>query len=71
LENDRGLTHVAAHGSYALLLALFCGILTYTVGIFEGLIVVLGIHLFINFVIFRHDHVPWIEMMKRFAHQVW
>jgi MFS superfamily sulfate permease-like transporter len=37
-----GLVHVASHGSYALLLALFCGILTYTVGIFEGLIVVLG-----------------------------
>ena len=64
-----GLTHVASHGSYALLLALFCGILTYTVGIFEGLIVVLGLHLFINFVIFRHDHVPFLEMMKRFAHR--
>jgi MFS superfamily sulfate permease-like transporter len=64
-----GLTHVAAHGSYALLLALFCGILTYTVGIFEGLIVVLGIHLFIHFVIFRHEHMPWIEMLKKFAHK--
>jgi MFS superfamily sulfate permease-like transporter len=64
-----GLTHVASHGSYALLLALFTGILTYTVGIFEGLIVVLGIHLFINFVIFRHEHMPFIEMLKRFAHR--
>ena len=62
-----GLTHVASHGSYALLLALFCGILTYTVGIFEGLIVVLGIHLFINWVMFTHDHVPFIDMMKKFA----
>jgi MFS superfamily sulfate permease-like transporter len=64
-----GLVHVAAHGSYALLLALFCGILTYTVGIFEGLIVVLGVHLFINFVIFRHDHIPIVEILKRFAHK--
>jgi MFS superfamily sulfate permease-like transporter len=64
-----GLVHVAAHGSYALLLALFCGILTYTVGIFEGLIVVLGIHLFIHFVILRHEHMPWIEMLKKFAHK--
>jgi MFS superfamily sulfate permease-like transporter len=60
-----GLVHVASHGSYALLLALFCGILTYTVGIFEGLIVVLGIHLFINFVIFRHEHIPMIEILKK------
>ncbi len=64
-----GLTHVASHGSYALLLALFCGILTYTVGIFEGLIVVLGIHLFIHYVLFRHAHMPVLEMLKRFAHK--
>jgi MFS superfamily sulfate permease-like transporter len=64
-----GLVHVASHGSYALLLALFCGILTYTVGIFEGLIVVLGIHLFINFVLFRHAHIPLIEILKKFAHK--
>jgi MFS superfamily sulfate permease-like transporter len=64
-----GLVHVASHGSYALLLALFCGILTYTVGIFEGLIVVLGVHLFINFVIFRHDHIPLVEILKKFAHK--
>ncbi|MDZ4403193.1 SulP family inorganic anion transporter [Prosthecobacter sp.] len=60
-----GLVHVASHGSYALLLALFCGILTYTEGIFEGLIVVLVLHLFINFVIFRHEHIPMIDILKK------
>jgi len=60
-----GLVHVASHGSYALLLALFCGILTYTVGIFEGLMVVLGLHLFIHFVIFRHEHIPILEILKK------
>jgi hypothetical protein len=64
-----GLVHVASHGPYALLLALFCGILTYVVGIMEGLIVVLALHLFINFVIFRHDHIPLIEILKKFAHK--
>ncbi len=64
-----GLVHVAAHGRYPLLLALFCGILTYTEGIFEGLIVVLILHLFINFVIFRHEHIPLIEILKKFAHK--
>jgi hypothetical protein len=44
-----GLTHVASHGSYALLLALFCGILTY--------------------VLFRHEHMPVLEMLKRLAHK--
>jgi MFS superfamily sulfate permease-like transporter len=62
-----GLVHVAAHGRYELILALFCGILTYTVGIFEGLLVTLGVHLFVNFVIFRHEHLPLLQMLKRLA----
>lgn len=64
-----GLVHVASHGPYALLLALFCGLLTYFEGIMEGLVVVLVLHLFINFVIFRHDHIPLIEILKKFAHK--
>jgi MFS superfamily sulfate permease-like transporter len=59
-----GLVHVAEHGRYPLLLALFCGILTYVVGIFEGLIVVLALHLFINFVIFRHERIPFVQIVK-------
>jgi len=64
-----GLVHVASHGPYALLLALFCGLLTYFEGIMEGLIIVLALHLFINFVIFRHDHIPLLEILKKFAHK--
>jgi hypothetical protein len=64
-----GLVHVASHGMYALLLALFCGILTYTEGIMEALIIVLVVHLFINFVIFRHDHIPLIDILKKFTHK--
>jgi hypothetical protein len=64
-----GLVHVASHGPYALLLALFCGLLTYFEGIMEGLIIVLALHLFINFVIFRHDHIPLLDILKKFAHK--
>ena len=62
-----GLVHVAAHGRYELILALFCGILTYTVGIFEGLLVTLGVHLFVNFVIFRHEHLPLLKILRKLA----
>lgn len=62
-----GLVHVAAHGRYELILALFCGILTYTVGIFEGLLVTLGVHLCVNFVIFRHEHLPLLKILKKLA----
>lgn len=49
-----GLLHVAHHGPYALLLATFCGLLVYKVGIFEGLLIALAVHAVINYVIFRH-----------------
>jgi len=62
-----GLIHVASHGRYALILALFCGILTYTEGIFEGLLVTLVLHTFINYVIFRHEHIPLLQMLKTFV----
>jgi len=48
-----GLLHVAHHGPYALLLATFCGLLVYKVGIFEGLLIALAIHAIIYYVIFR------------------
>ncbi|MBN2866246.1 MAG: SulP family inorganic anion transporter [Thiotrichales bacterium] len=49
-----GLLHVAHHGPYALLLATFCGLLVFKVGIFEGLVITLVLHAVINFVIFKH-----------------
>ena len=47
-----GLLHIATFGPYALLLASVCAGLVFQVGIFEGLIVTLGIHGLINYVIF-------------------
>ena len=47
-----GLLHVAQFGPYALLLGSLCGILVFKVGIFEGLLITLGLHAVINYVIF-------------------
>lgn len=49
-----GVLHTAQHGPYALLLATLCGLLVFKVGIFEGLIITLGIHAIIYYVIFKN-----------------
>jgi hypothetical protein len=61
-----GLVHVAAHGKYALILALFCGILVFEIGIFEGLLIVLVIHGLISFVIYNHEKMPLLKIMAKF-----
>jgi len=54
-----GLLHVAQFGPYALLLGSLCGILVFKVGIFEGLLITLGLHAVINYVIFsKIDNKP-------------
>jgi hypothetical protein len=60
-----GLYHVAHEGPYAFGLAMFCGLLVYEHGIFEGLIVALLVHSFIAYVIFKHEHVPTLDILKR------
>lgn len=64
-----GLVHVAAHGKYALILALFCGILVFEIGIFEGLLIVLLIHSFITFTIDRHEQMSLLTIIKKFVNQ--
>jgi MFS superfamily sulfate permease-like transporter len=60
-----GLFHVAAYGQYAFGLALFCGILVFRLGIFEGLLISLGIHSFITYVIYRHEHLPMLLIFRK------
>lgn len=64
-----GLIHVAKHGKYALILALFCGILTYQAGIFEGLLIVLILHGLITFVIYKNEHMPMLKIIKKFVNK--
>lgn len=65
-----GLLHVAHHGRYALLLAVLCGLLVYQVGIFEGLLIALAIHAFINFVIFKQrDNIGTNDMVRNYINK--
>ncbi len=61
-----GMYHVAQQGPYAFGLAMFCGYLVFDHGIFEGLLAALVVHSFITYVIFKHDRVPTLEILKKF-----
>src|SRR5690606_25611200 len=60
------LYHVAHEGPYGFGLAMFCGLLVFKLGIFEGLLIALAVHSFITYVIFKHEQVPTLEILKRF-----
>jgi MFS superfamily sulfate permease-like transporter len=61
-----GLYHVAHDGKYGFGLALFCGVLVFRLGIFEGLLIALAVHSFITYVIYRSEKVPFLTIMKKF-----
>lgn len=61
-----GLYHVAHEGPYAFGLAMFCGFLVFQHGIFEGLLAALAVHSFITYVIFKHEQVPTLAILKKF-----
>jgi hypothetical protein len=61
-----GLYHVAHEGKYGFGLALFCGVLVFRLGIFEGLLIALAVHSFITYVVYRHQQMPLGAMLKRF-----
>jgi MFS superfamily sulfate permease-like transporter len=60
-----GLYHAAQHGKYAFGLALFCGILVFRLGIFEGLLIALAVHSFITYVVYRHEKLPTLVILKK------
>ncbi len=60
-----GLYHAAQHGKYAFGLALFCGILVFRLGIFEGLLISLAIHSFITYIVYKHEQVPTLKILKK------
>lgn len=65
-----GLLHVANFGRYAMLLAILCGLLVYWVGIFEGLLIALAIHAFINFVIFKErDNIGTHDIVRNYLNK--
>src|SRR5690606_7751792 len=50
-----GLYQAAHAGPYGFGLAMFCGLLVFELGIFEGLLIALAVHSFITYVIFKHE----------------
>jgi MFS superfamily sulfate permease-like transporter len=62
-----GMYHVAHHGKYGFGLAMFCGILVFRLGIFEGLLIALALHSFITYVIYRAEKLPTILILKKFV----
>ena len=61
-----GLYHVAEFGKYEFGLALFCSILVFKLGIFEGLLIAIGVHCFITYVIYKHSKLPLLEILGKF-----
>jgi MFS superfamily sulfate permease-like transporter len=51
-----GLLHVCHQGQYALMLATLCALLVYQLGIFEGLLIALVMHGFVNYVVLNRAH---------------
>ncbi len=51
-----GLLHVSHQGQYALMLATLCALLVYQLGIFEGLLIALVMHGFVNYVVLNRAH---------------
>jgi MFS superfamily sulfate permease-like transporter len=47
-----GLAHVTYHGPYALILAILCGALVFKLGIFEGLLIAMGIHAIVHYLVY-------------------
>ncbi|MFM7566244.1 MAG: SulP family inorganic anion transporter [Flavobacteriales bacterium] len=61
-----GILHVASQGKYAFMLSLVCAILVWKLGIFEGLLIALGIHGLIVYVIYKHQETPTAKIIRAF-----
>lgn len=62
-----GLAHVAHHGQYAFGLSIFCGVLVFRLGIFEGLLICLALHSFITYVVYRAENLGRLAILKKFV----
>jgi MFS superfamily sulfate permease-like transporter len=62
-----GLVHVTHHGPYAMILAILCGILVFKVGIFEGLLIAMGVHGGVHYMMYANlEQIPGKEIIKRY-----
>lgn len=62
-----GLLHVAHLGRYPLMLAILCGVLVYKLGIFEGLLIAVAVHGFVNYIIYYYvEKLPASTIIKKY-----
>ncbi len=62
-----GLVHVAHQGQYALILATLCAFLVFRLGIFEGLVLALALHGFVNFIVFNQvQNIKTVTIIKKY-----
>jgi MFS superfamily sulfate permease-like transporter len=62
-----GLIHVTHHGTYAVILAILCGVLVFKVGIFEGLLIALAVHGGVHYMMYANlDKMPGRDIVKRY-----
>lgn len=63
-----GLTHVTHHGPYALMLALLTGALVFKLGIFEGLLIAMGVHGLVHYMFYAQvEKLTWKEMIQNYV----
>lgn len=63
-----GLTHVTHHGPYALILALLTGALVFKLGIFEGLLIAMGVHALVQYMFYAQvEKLSWREMAQNYV----
>jgi MFS superfamily sulfate permease-like transporter len=66
-----GLSHVIHQGKYAFMLSVFCGILVFKLGIFEGLLIALALHAIITYFFLRYDNLSlkemWYKLKNKFS----
>lgn len=63
-----GLTHVTHYGPYALILALLTGVLVFKLGIFEGLLIAMGVHALVHYMFYKQvEHMSWKQMVRNYV----
>lgn len=65
LKMITGLEHILHHGRYAFLLSLFCGILVFQLGIFEGLLLALIVHALILSLFLKSDEDSFKQIIQK------
>ncbi len=65
-----GLSHVIHLGKYQFVLAVFCGVLVFKLGIFEGLLLAILLHFIISFFSLRNQEITLSEIWKVFKKKI-